>query len=66
LYDEDYHKKYYKYIKEKRYKKYLEALQLDMFTRLIDLRRELDIEKKIKEQFPEPDYIIVYPKSNRK
>lgn len=29
-----------------------------MFTKLIDLRRELDIEKKLKEQFPEPEYKI--------
>jgi hypothetical protein len=29
-----------------------------MFTRLIDLRRELDIEKKMKKQFPEPDFEI--------
>jgi hypothetical protein len=32
-----------------------------MFTRLIDLRRELDIEKKLKKQFPKPDYEIHMP-----
>jgi len=58
LYDEDYHAKYKQYIDQKRYKKYLESVRLDMFTKLIDLRRELDIEKKLKEQFPEPEYKI--------
>jgi hypothetical protein len=61
IYDIDYHEKYYQYIKEKRYKKHLEALEVEMFTRLIDLKRQLDIEKKLKEQFPEPKYIIIYP-----
>ncbi len=58
MYDPDYHEKYKQYIMQKRYKKYLEALKLEMFTRLIDLKRKLDIEKKIKEQFPEPEYKI--------
>jgi hypothetical protein len=60
--DIDYHEKYRKYINEKRYAKYLEALRVDMFTRLIDLKRELDIEKKLKEKFPEPEYTIRYTK----
>jgi len=58
LYNKDYHIKYRKALKEKRYQKYLGYLKVDMFTRLIDLRRELDIEKKMKKQFPEPDFEI--------
>ena len=61
IFDTDYHEKYRQYILEKRYAKYLEALRVEMFTRLIDLKRELDIEKKMKEMFPEPEYEIHYP-----
>ena len=60
--DIDYHEKYKQYINEKRYSKYLEALKIDMFTKLIDLKRELDIEKKMKAEFPEPEYTIRYTK----
>jgi hypothetical protein len=61
LYDQDYHDKYRQYIKEKRYKKFLEMVRLDMYTGLLDLKFKLDAEKKIKETFPEPPYIIHYP-----
>jgi len=33
-----------------------------MFTRLIDLKRELGIEKMMREKFPNPEYKIEYPK----
>lgn len=61
LYDEDYHEKYRKYIREKRYSIYIEKVTADIQQKL-NSKTKKQIEKLIKETFPEPEYKIIYPK----
>ena len=61
LYDEDYHEKYRKYIREKRYSIYIEKVTDDIQEKLNNKTKK-QIEKLIKETFPEPEYKIIYPK----
>jgi hypothetical protein len=57
LYDEDYHEKYRKYIREKRYAEYINLVIRDLQEKIHDKNKE-QIAKIIKEKFPEPDYTI--------
>jgi hypothetical protein len=59
LYDEDYHEKYRKYIREKRYVEYINKVIEDIQNKIRDKNKE-QIKKLIKEKFPEPPYIIHY------
>jgi hypothetical protein len=61
IYDEDYHDKYRKHIREKRYGEYIERVTEDLQDKIYEANLQ-DIKKKIKEQFPEPEYTIRYPK----
>jgi hypothetical protein len=60
IYDEDYHEKYRKYIREKRYGEYVRKVTEDIQNKIVEKNKK-DIEKLIKEKFPEPEYIIHYP-----
>lgn len=61
LYDEDYHEKYRKYIREKRYSIYIEKVTDDIQEKL-NSKTKKQIEKLIKDTFKEPEYKIIYPK----
>ncbi len=58
IYDKDYHKEYHQYVKEKRYKQYLDSLRLEWFTQFIEIRRKLQTEKLLQERFPKPSFQI--------
>ena len=61
LYDEDYHEKYRKYIREKRYSIYIEKV-IDDIQQKLNSKTKKQIEKLIKDTFKEPEYKIIYPK----
>jgi len=60
IYDEDYHKKYREYIHNKRYKTYIDLVANDIQEKFRDLNKE-QIEKLIKEKFPEPTFEVEEP-----
>lgn len=62
LYDEDYHEKYRKYIREKRYAKYIDMVIGDIQNKIYDKNKK-QIEKLIKEKFPEPEWKITIVKN---
>ena len=57
IYDIDYHDKYRKYIREKRYGEYIKRVIEDLQNKIYD-KNIKQIEKLIKETFPEPEYKI--------
>jgi len=57
IFDENYHQKYMAYIRQKRYKEYIENVKLDMYAKLFDARLKDKIEKLIKEKFGKKDFI---------
>ena len=58
IFDENYHYKYRKYIKEKRYREYLLLVKLDMYTKFYDARLKMQIDKLIREKFGKENIII--------
>ena len=58
IFNENYHDKYRKYIKEKRYREYLELVRLDMYIKLFDARLNMQIDKLIKEKFGKDNVVI--------
>jgi uncharacterized membrane-anchored protein len=61
IYNEDYHDKYRKHIREKRYAEYIKLVLEDINNRIIETKKQIKDEK-FKEIFPEPEYKIIYPK----
>lgn len=58
IFDENYHQKYRKMIKQKRYKEYIENVKLDMYAKIFDARLKEKIEKLMEEKFPKPKWEI--------
>ena len=58
IFNENYHDKYRKYIKEKRYREYLLLVRLDMFAKFYDARLNMKIDKLIKEKFGKDNVVI--------
>lgn len=58
IYNEDYHEKYRKYIHSKRYKVYINKVAEDMYNVLWDKLIQKRIERALKEEFPEPVFLI--------
>ena len=59
IWDIDYHEKYRKHIREKRYGEYIEKVTDDLQEKIYQKNKK-DIENLIKEQFPEPEFKIKY------
>ena len=59
IFNEDYHQKYRAYIRQKRYKEYIENVKLDIYAKLFDARLKEKIEKLIKEKFGKKNF--TYP-----
>jgi len=54
IYNENYHKKYRKYIHSKRYKVYINKVAEDMYNILWDKLIKKRTERALKKEFPEP------------
>ncbi|MBA7549373.1 hypothetical protein ES705_41853 [subsurface metagenome] len=57
IFDENYHQKYRVYIRQKRYREYIENVKLDMYAKLFDARLKEKIKKLIKEKFGKKEFI---------
>ena len=51
IFNENYHDKYRKHIKQKRYREYIELVKLDMYAIFFDARLLIQIEELIKEKY---------------
>ena len=58
IYDIDYHDKYRKHIREKRYGEYIKKVTEDLQEKIYQKNLQ-DIKKKIEEQFPKPEFKIL-------
>ena len=61
IFDENYHQKYRKLLKQKRYREYIENVKLDMYAKLFDARLKEQINKLMNRKFPKPEFKIKYP-----
>ena len=57
IWDQEYHEKYRKYIREKRFGEYIKKVTDDLQEKIYQKNKK-QIEELIKEQFPDPEYII--------
>ena len=61
IFDENYHQKYRKLLKQKRYREYIENVKLDMYAKLFDARLKEQINKLMNRKFPKLEIKIKYP-----
>ena len=57
IFDENYHSKYRDYIRQKRYREYIENVKLDIYVKLFDIRLKEKIKKLIKERFGKKEFV---------
>ena len=57
IFDENYHSKYRDYIRQKRYREYIENVKLDIYVKLFDIRLKEKMRKLIREKFGKKEFV---------
>ena len=57
IFDENYHSKYRAYIRQKRYREYIENVKLDIYVKLFDIRLKEKIKKLIEKRFGKKEFV---------